>query len=79
MQALPRPVQKSDVEAALAEIDPGEILAPDVLGQHEDLGDLFRGLRFRWTPQPQVRFSAQGGEARLKRQFDLAALDSLGI
>ena len=78
VQALPQPLQKSDLEALLAEIDPGEILAADVLGSHETIGGLFQGLGYRWTPQPQVRFSSKTGEARLKRQFNLAALDSLG-
>ena len=78
VQALPSNFNKTDVEALLAEIDPGEILAADILATHETLGGLFQGLGHRWTPQPQVRFSSSAGEARLKRQFDLATLDSAG-
>ena len=69
---------RGDLEALLAEVDPGEVLAADTMAQHETLGPLFQSLGSKLTPQPQIRFSSNAGQARLKRQFNLAALDSLG-
>ena len=47
VQALPSNFNKTHMEALLAEIDPGEILAADILATHEALGGLFQGLGHR--------------------------------
>ena len=78
VQALPHPARAVDLEAALVQIDPGEVLAADTLLDDPVLGSALQALKNRLTPQPAARFSSNAGAARLKKLFGVADLTSFG-
>lgn len=78
VQALPAPIAKGDLEAALSALDPGEVLAADTALDLAELGPALNGLGQRLTLQPAARFSSRSGEQRLLALFELADLSVLG-
>jgi len=73
-----RPVDPRGLGAALAELTPGEILLADRLIERPDLYDLWGEWKAALSPLPSARFTAQGGEKRLKAVFAVEALDAFG-
>ncbi|MEE2694612.1 MAG: DNA mismatch repair protein MutS [Pseudomonadota bacterium] len=67
-----------DLDSAIAQIAPGELLIPDTAVQD---GILAKALR-EWKPiltfLPQARFGSRGGESRLKEAFAVLALEGFG-
>ena len=71
-----REVDGSSLDAALAQLQPGEILLPERLAEETlPLGDEWRGAL---SPQAHQLFSSDAGQRRLKALYGLAALDALG-
>ena len=64
--------------AALARIDPGELLVAEKLLARPALFDLWGDWRDRLTPQPDSRFDSENGRRRLQDQYGVAALDAFG-
>ncbi len=64
--------------AALARIEPGELLVPDRLLQSEDLFELFKDWKDALVPLPSSKFDSEAGRKRLESIFGVTSLDSFG-
>ncbi|MPY73148.1 MAG: DNA mismatch repair protein MutS [Alphaproteobacteria bacterium] len=68
--------------AALARIDPGEVLAPEKLMAPEALAGALGGALDEWaervTPQPDSRFDSENARRRLEAVYGVGALDAFG-
>ena len=64
--------------AALARIEPGEILVPETLLEDEEIARILKERDCAITPLPASRFDSASGKARLKEHFSVAALDGFG-
>jgi DNA mismatch repair protein MutS len=73
-----QPVLEAAVAAALARLDPQELLLPDRLLQREGLFEAFADWKQVMTPQPGSRFDSVAGEKRLMALYEVQALDSFG-
>lgn len=73
-----QPVAEAAVAAALARLDPQELLLPDRLLQREGLFEAFADWKQVMTPQPGSRFDSVAGEKRLMALYEVQALDSFG-
>ena len=73
-----QPVAEAALAAALARIEPGELLAPDRLIQTPALFELFGDWKDRLQPLPNSRFDSTAARKRLEAAFDVAALDGFG-
>jgi len=75
-QALPAVTQP--VAAALARVDPGELLVPEKLMGRSALFELWGDWRDRLTVQPDSRFDSENARRRLEDLYGVAALDAFG-
>ena len=66
------------LDAALARLDPGELLLADRLLQRPDLFELLGAWKQRLTPLPSQRFDSEGGRRRLEAAFAVKSLDAFG-
>ena len=73
-----QPLLAADLDAALARLEPGEVLVPDSLLSAAELTDALQGVADRLTPQPAARFDSTNGQKRLERLFGVATLDAFG-
>ena len=64
--------------AALARLQPGEILISDRLVQHPDLFEVLGDWKAALSPLPAARFDSAAGERRLKTLFEVQALEAFG-
>jgi DNA mismatch repair protein MutS len=64
--------------AALARLDPGEILAGERLLQRAELFDVFAEWKSALTPLANTRFDSEGGRKRLAALYGVASLDGFG-
>ncbi|HZB93690.1 MAG TPA: DNA mismatch repair protein MutS [Stellaceae bacterium] len=64
--------------AALARLDPGEILAPERLLQRPELVELLGDWKRRVTPLANARFDSENGRKRLEALYGVRALDGFG-
>ncbi len=71
-------VRPEGLAAALARLDPGELLLPDRLVERPKLFELFGDWRDRLTPLPGSRFDSVAGGKRLEAVYGIAALDAFG-
>jgi DNA mismatch repair protein MutS len=71
-------LSESDVAAALARLNPGELLVPDSLAVSGALAEVLKDLPSAISPLPRSRFSPQNGELRLKEVFQVADLSGFG-
>ncbi len=72
------PLGEVELPAALARLEPGELLLSDRLLERPAVVELLAGLRDRLTPLPPARFDSLNGEARLKSLFAVATLEGFG-
>jgi DNA mismatch repair protein MutS len=72
------PVEPGRLAAALARLDPQELLLPDRLLQREGLFETWAEFKQRLTPLPGSRFDSEGGRLRLQKFYGVAALDGFG-
>jgi len=75
--AVEAPAQAS-LAAALARIDPSEILVPERLLQVQALFELMAEWKPRLTPLPGSRFDSENARLRLERLHGVSTLDGLG-
>ncbi len=68
----------SQMGAALARLDPAEILLPDTLYNLPSLQDIWQLWKRQLTPLPQARFDGDNAKKRLCEFFNLTVLDVLG-
>src|SRR5579859_7555432 len=73
-----QPVTAAGLGAALARLQPGELLLSDRLLQKPELFELLADWRAVLTPQPNVRFDSEAGRQRLARLYGVGTLDGLG-
>ncbi|MEQ8602164.1 MAG: DNA mismatch repair protein MutS [Marivibrio sp.] len=74
-----QPVATEALAAALARVDPGELLAPEKLTQGGDgAAATLADWRELVQPLPDSRFDSVNAERRLKQLFEVEALDAFG-
>jgi DNA mismatch repair protein MutS len=73
-----QPVAELSLAAALARIDPGELLAPERLIQRPSLFELFQPFKSRLTIEPDARFDSENGRRRLAKLYGVETLDGFG-
>ena len=73
-----QPVDRAGLAAALARLEPGEILVPDRLLERPDLYDILGDWKSALTPQPAARFNSENARRRLEAAFKVKALDAFG-
>jgi len=73
-----QPVEAGTLGAALARLDPGEILVAERLLQRADLLELFADWKSTLTPLADARFESEGGKKRLGALYGVASLDGFG-
>lgn len=71
-------IDPDGVGAALARIDPGELLVPERLLQNAALFDVFRDWKDDLVPLPSARFDSDSARRRLQGFYGVAALDGFG-
>ncbi len=72
------PVPGARLAAALARLDPGEILVPDRLIETPALYETFGDWKSVLTVQAASRFDSENARRRLEALYGVAALDALG-
>src|SRR5579863_8341961 len=73
-----QPVAPTGIGAALARLEPGELLAPERLIQRREFFELLAEWREVVTPLPSSRFDSENGRKRLETLFEVRALDAFG-
>jgi DNA mismatch repair protein MutS len=71
-------VEKPGLAAALARLDPNEILLPDRLLADGDLLELFAEWKRQLSPLPGSRFDSENARLRLQKFLGTATLDAFG-
>ncbi len=73
-----QPVNGKSAAAAVARLNPGELLVSERLLQQEGLFELFRDRRAVLTPLPAARFDSENARRRLEQLYGVRALDGFG-
>jgi len=73
-----QPIVAAGLAAALARIDPGELLVPDRLLARADLEAGLADRNAIIVPQPDPRFDSDSARRRLEAAYGIRALDALG-
>ena len=73
-----QPVTPSGLGAALARLEPGELLVPQRLMQHRDFYEFLAEWKSALTPLSDTRFDSENGRKRLETLFAVRALDAFG-
>jgi DNA mismatch repair protein MutS len=73
-----QPVTAARLGAALARIEPGEVLVPERLLQRAELAAALGDWQRRLTPLPGARFDSENGRRRLEALYGVRALDGFG-
>jgi DNA mismatch repair protein MutS len=71
-------IETATLAAALARLDPGELLLPERLLARPDLGAPLDDWKSALTPQPATRFDSANGARRLEAYYQVKALESMG-
>ena len=64
--------------AALARLDPGELLLPERLVQRPELFEVLGEWKAALSPLPSARFDSENARARLESLYGVKALDAFG-
>src|SRR5258706_1750684 len=75
---LLQPTAAAALPAALARLDPRELLVPDRLLQAPALFELWRDWKSILSPLPSARFDSEAGRRRLEALHQVRALDGFG-
>jgi DNA mismatch repair protein MutS len=75
---LTQPLEENFVAAALARIDPGELLISDSLAGNPELLETLSEWREQLSVQPQARFDSANGEKRLQVLYGVKTLEAFG-
>ena len=73
-----QPVDHQNLGAALARLDPGEMLVSESLVERPHLFACLGEWRERLTPLPSSRFDSENGRRRLEALYKVTALDAFG-
>ena len=73
-----QPLQPAGLDAALARVDPGELLVPEGLLQRPDLFETVADREDALGPRPGSRFDSVNGEKRLHALYGVKTLDAFG-
>ena len=73
-----QPVTRAGLAAALARVDPGELLVPDRLLGQEEVAAALAPWKERLVPQPSARFDSENGRRRLLALYGVGTLDAFG-
>src|SRR5579885_266004 len=73
-----QPVAAAGLGAALARLEPGEVLLPERLIQRRELFEQLGEWKNVLTPLPNSRFDSENGRKRLEGVFATHALDAFG-
>jgi len=73
-----QPLKPTELDAALARLDAGELLVSENLLAKPDLDELFAVWRDRLTPLPAQRLDSTAGRKRLEALFGVGTLDAYG-
>jgi DNA mismatch repair protein MutS len=73
-----QPISAVDLGAALARLDPGEILLADRLLRDPQLFELFNDWKSALSPLPNPRFDSDNGRRRLEKLYSVQALEGFG-
>jgi len=73
-----QPAETPELAAALARLEPGELLLPDRLLQRPTLFELFGEWKAVLSPLPSARFDSDNGRRRLETLYGVKALDGFG-
>ena len=73
-----QPLSEHGVAAALARLDPGEVLISDRMASREDLADAFQPWQDQLSTLPASRFDSTNGDLRLQAMFEVKTLDAFG-
>ncbi|MEZ5670628.1 MAG: DNA mismatch repair protein MutS [Alphaproteobacteria bacterium] len=73
-----QPVAEADLAAALARIEPSEILLPERLLQRPDLFEALGERKAALTPQPDARFSSANAARLLQQTYAVGTMDAFG-
>src|SRR3954469_4769027 len=71
-------IEKAALPAALARLDPNEILLPDRLLAEPYLFEMFGDWRRQLSPLPGSRFDSENARLRLQKFLNAATLDAFG-
>jgi DNA mismatch repair protein MutS len=71
-------IEPAGLPAALARLDPNEILLPDRLLNEPELFELFADWRRQLSPLPGSRFDSENARLRLQKFLGAATLDAFG-
>ena len=69
---------RASLGAALARIEPGEILVAERLVRGPELFETWAPWKAQLSPLPDSRFDSESARRRLMKLYDIQALDSLG-
>ena len=73
-----QPTVLTGLAAALARIEPGELLVPERLAARPEFFDIFADFHAAIAPQPDLRFDSAASRRRLEEIFAVRALDAFG-
>ena len=73
-----QPISAVELGAALARLDPGEILLADRLLRDPQLFELFNDWKSALSPLPNPRFDSDNGRRRLEKLYGVRALEGFG-
>jgi DNA mismatch repair protein MutS len=73
-----QPVAAAGLAAALARLEPGEILLPDRLLAKPEIANALADWKSALSPLPSARFDSDNARQRLQRLFEVGALDGFG-
>jgi DNA mismatch repair protein MutS len=73
-----QPVAAASLGAALARLEPGEVLLPERLVARPEFFELLGEWKSALTPLPNARFDSENGRKRLEALFAVRALDGFG-
>jgi DNA mismatch repair protein MutS len=71
-------VKAAGLGAALARLEPGEILLPERLLRRPELAELWRERKNALTPLADARFDSENGRRRLEALFAVGTLEAFG-
>ncbi len=77
-EVLAEALGEAELGAAIARLDPRELLVSERLLQRESLFETFAAWRSVMTPLPPARFDSRNAEARLKEHYGVADLSAFG-
>ncbi|MDD9876043.1 MAG: DNA mismatch repair protein MutS, partial [Magnetovibrio sp.] len=75
---MTQPLDAGGLDAALARLDPGEVLISDGLLARPETSDVFSAWADRLTALPAARLDSTAGRGRLETLYGVAALDAFG-